>query len=99
MAYLEEARIQFCDQWFNHFTGYGIPGCEGTCAVHVPNRRNDAERWPALGCSVDPGLSIVMQLQTWILLLSEGWTFIINGREKRKRPAAVYLLCQRKEWW
>ena len=58
-----------------------IPGCEGTCVMHVPNRKNEplAERnghWPALGCLEDLALDIVMQLQTWMLLL---WLDVHRG--------------------
>ena len=35
----EVAHLQVCDLWFDHITGYGIPGYEGTCAVHVNKRK------------------------------------------------------------
>ena len=89
----EVARLQVCDLWFDHFTGYGIPGYDGTCAVHVSYRKNDAERkghWPALGRSLDPSLDIVTQLRFWMRRMG----LVVHAEcEKRRRPAATCTLC------
>ena len=89
----ELARLQVCDLWFDFLTAWGIPGYEGTCGVHVGNRKNDAERkghHPVLGRSVDPQLDIVQQLRFWM-----SWTGLtVHPKcEKRRRPAARCLLC------
>ena len=65
----EVAHLQVCDLWFDHFTGYGIPGYEGTCAVHVNKRKNDWVRrghHPALERAEDQELDIVHQLRVWM---------------------------------
>ena len=67
----EVAHLQACDLWFDHFTGYGIQGYEGMCAVHVNKRKNDLVRrghHPALGRDEDPELDIVHQLRVWIAM-------------------------------
>jgi len=89
----EVARIQVCDLWFDHLTSYGVPGYEGTCAVHIPNRKNDAERkghWPVLGRSADPSADLVAQLQTWLRLMD---LRVHLECDKRRHPAARCLLC------
>ena len=58
--------LQVCDLWLDHFTGFDIPGYEGTCAVHVNKRNNDRVRrghHPALGRPEDPELDVVHQLR------------------------------------
>ena len=71
-----------------HFTGYGIPGNEGTCAVHVNKRKNDRVRrghHPAFGRSEDPELDIVHQLRVWMEVLD----LAVHPRcRKRREPAA-----------
>jgi hypothetical protein len=89
----ELARLQVCDLWFDYLTDWGLPGYEGTCAVHVCNRKNDAERkghHPVLGRSMDPQLDIVVQLLAWMRWMG----LEVHPRcEKRRRPAARCLLC------
>ena len=84
----EVAHLQVCDLWFDHFTGYGIPGYEGTCAVHVNKRMNDRVRrghHPALGRSEDSELDIVHQLRVWM----EAIELAVYPRcRKRREPAA-----------
>ena len=66
------AHLQVCYLWFNHFTGYGIPGYEGTCGVHVNKRKNERVlrgHNPALGCSDNQELDIVHQLRVWMDVL------------------------------
>ena len=89
----ELCRLQVCDLWFDWHTGWGVPGYEGTCAVHVGVRKNDSERkghHPALGRSVDPELDIVQQLKAWMR-----WMGLRVHRDcpKRRRPAARCPLC------
>ena len=89
----EVARLQACDLWFDHFTGYGIPGFDGSCAVHVAKRKNDAVRkghLPGLGRSVDPELDIVWQLRLWLadMRLEQR-----EGCSKQARPAARCPVC------
>ena len=89
----EVARLQSCDLWFDHFTGYGVGGFDGTCAVHVALRKNDSERkghLPGLGCAHDPELDIVYQLQRWLDTMG-----LRPDRAclKRLRPAARCPLC------
>ena len=58
----EVALLQVCDLWFDHLTGYGVPGFEGTCSLHIIRRKMDMQRkghWPALGRPRDPELDIV----------------------------------------
>ena len=31
----EVALLQVCDLWFDHLTGYGVPGFDGTCSLHI----------------------------------------------------------------
>jgi len=89
----ELARLQVCDLWFDYLTDWGLPGYEGTCAVHVCNRKNDAERkghHPVLGRSMDPQLDIVVQLLAWMRWMG----LEVHSRcEKRRRPAARCPLC------
>ena len=89
----EVARLQVCDLWFDFLTAWGIPGCEGTCGVHVSHRKNDVERkghHPVLGRSKDPSMDIVVQIRYWMR-----WTGLaVHPRcEKRRRPAARCTLC------
>ena len=89
----ELAQLQVCDLWFDFLTAWGIPGCEGTCAVHISKRKNDAERkghHPVLGRSVDPQLDIVFQLQFWMRCMG----LAVHPKcAKRRRPAARCPLC------
>ena len=69
MRVSEVARLQSCDLWFDHFTGYGVGGFEGSCAVHVAYRKNDSVRkghLPGIGRSRDPELDLVWQLRVWL---------------------------------
>lgn len=89
----EVANLQVCDLWFDYLPGYGIPGYEGTCGIHVLYRKNDSYRkghWPALGRSSDPALDLVVQLRSWL-----GWMglSVHNHCEKRRRPAARCAVC------
>jgi hypothetical protein len=89
----ELCRLQVCDIWFDWHVGWGVHGYEGTCAVHVANRKNDSERkghHPAIGRSMDPELDIVRQLRTWMQ-----WTCLSVHSDcpKRRRPAARCQLC------
>jgi len=89
----EVARLQSCDLWFDHFTGYGIPGFEGSCAVHVAKRKNDSVRrghLPGVGRSQDPELDLVWQLQRW---LGDMQLEPRSGCTKRARPAARCPAC------
>ena len=84
----EVALLQVCDVWFDHLTGYGVPGFQGTCSLHVIRRKNDTQRkghWPALGRSRDPELDIVRQLRVWMRLAGLA---IRSDCSKRQRPAA-----------
>jgi len=84
----EVALLQVCDLWFDHLTGYGIPGFESTCSLHITRRKNDTERkghWPALGRSRDPELDIVQQLRVWLRLTGLS---AHADCSKRARPAA-----------
>jgi hypothetical protein len=40
----EVALLQVCDLWWDHLTGYGVPGFEGTCSLHIVRRKNDTQR-------------------------------------------------------
>ena len=65
---------------------YGISGFKGTCAVHLPNRKNYVERkgcFPGLGSSEDPALDVVEQLQRWMLLLR----LALHSECEKKQPA------------
>ena len=89
----ELCRLQVCDIWFDWHVGWGVDGYEGTCAVHVTNRKNDAERkghHPAVGRSRDPELDIVRQLRTWMRWMR---LFVHPGCQKRHRPAARCPVC------
>ena len=89
----EVARLQTCDLWFDHFTGYGIPGFDGSCAVHVAKRKNDSVRkghLPGIGRSADPELDLVWQLRIW---LADMQLDVRDGCTKRVRPAARCPVC------
>ena len=64
------ALLQVCDLWFDHLTGYGAPGFEGTCSLHIIRRKNDTQRrkghWQAFGRSIDLRMDIVQQSRAWI---------------------------------
>jgi hypothetical protein len=65
----EVALLQVCDLWWDHLTGYGVPGFEGTCSLHIVRRKNDTQRkghWPAMGRSRDRTVDIVQQLKMWL---------------------------------
>ena len=82
------AYLQARDLWFDHFTGYGIPGYEGTYAVHVNKRKNDRVRrshHPALGQAEDPELDIVHQLRVWM----EAMDLTVHSRCRKRREPAV----------
>ena len=84
----EVALLQVCDLWFDHLTGYGVPGFDGTCSLHITRRKNDPERkghWPALGRSRDPELDIVQQLRVWLRITALA---VRADCSKRVRPAA-----------
>jgi len=84
----EVALLQVCDLWWDHLTGYGVPGFEGTCSLHIVRRKNDTQRkghWPAMGRSRDRTVDIVQQLQTWLRMA--GLAPHPNCA-KRVRPAA-----------
>ena len=89
----EVARLQACDVWFDHFTGTGIPGYEGTCGIFVAYRKNDSERRghiPGLGRARDPALDVVSQLRTW---MRQRNLVVRAGCTKRARPAARCPSC------
>lgn len=84
----ELAALQVCDLWFGFHTGYGIPGFEGTAAVHIGRRKNDCERkghHPAIGRSRDPVLDLVHQLLIW---LAQNGLVVSPLCRKRADPAA-----------
>ena len=84
----EVALLQVCDLWFDHLAGYGVPGFEGTCSLHIVRRKNDTQRkghWPALGRSRDPELDIVQQLRVWLRLAGLA---VRQDCSKRSQPAA-----------
>ena len=84
----EVALLQVCDLWFDHLTGYGVPGFEGTCSLHIIRRKNDTQRkghWPAFGRSTDPRLDIVQQLRAWMRFAGLA---VRSDCSKRLRPAA-----------
>ena len=89
----ELCRLQVCDLWFDWHTGWGVPGYDGTCAVHIANRKNDSERkghHPAIGRSTDPALDLVQQLRTWMRWMR---LHVHPDCLKRRRPAARCDLC------
>ena len=93
MRVSEVSRLQVCDLWFDWHTGWGVPGYEGTCAVHIGKRKNDSERkghHPALGRSIDRELDIVTQLKVWMR-----WAglHVQPGCAKRERTAAACTVC------
>jgi integrase len=64
--------LRVCHLLFDFHCSYGIPGYEGTMALHVVKRKNDAERkghYPAVGRSIRPDLDLVHQLRTWLRVL------------------------------
>mgnify|MGYP003346699864 CR=1 FL=1 len=89
----EAAQLQACDLRFDHFTGYGAPGYEGTCGVYVTKRKNDSIRrghLPGLGRAANPSLDIVHQLRLWLKTMELEPR---HGCQKRQRPAARCLVC------
>lgn len=89
----EVTRLQVCDLWFDHLMAYGVPGFEGTCSVHIGQRKNDAERkghYPALGRAKDPSLDIVAQLRVW--MRTTGLS-VHATCQKRRRPEARCDVC------
>ena len=36
--------LQVCDLWWDHSFGYGAPGFEGTCSLHIVRRKIDTQR-------------------------------------------------------
>ena len=89
----EVAALQVCDLWFDHFTGMGIPGYEGSCGVHILKQKNDQQRkghMPGIGVSRDPTLDLVAQLRFWM-----EWMGLATqpGCTKRARPAARCPAC------
>jgi hypothetical protein len=93
MRVSEVTRLQVCDIWFDHFTGMGIPGYEGTCGIFVAYRKNDSERRghiPGIGRSRDPALDVVAQLRIW---MNERGLRVQPGCTKRLRPAARCPTC------
>ena len=61
--------LRVCHLLFDFHCSYGIPGYEGTLAVHVVKRKNDSERrghYPAVGRSTRPDLDLVHQLRIWL---------------------------------
>ena len=70
VAELRASRV--CHLLFDFQCAYGIPGYEGTLALHVVRRKNDAERkghYPAISRSTRPDLDLVHQLRTWLRVL------------------------------
>ena len=64
----EVARLQVCYLWFNYLMSYGVPGFEGTCSVHINQRKNVTQHkghYAAFGRSRDPELDVVAQLRRW----------------------------------
>jgi len=93
MRVSEVARLQSCDLWFDHFTGYGVHGFEGSCAVHVALRKNDSVRkghLPGIGRSQDPELDLVWQLRVWLRQMQLDPR---PGCTKRAMPAARCPVC------
>ena len=61
----EVALLQVCDLWWDHLTGYGVPGSGGTCSLRIVRRKHDTQckgHWPALGRPRDWSVDIVQQL-------------------------------------
>ncbi len=49
----EVANLQVCNLWSDYLPGYGIPGYEGTCGIHVlyrkaPTAQDTGRRWAVL---------------------------------------------------
>ena len=64
--------LRVCHLLFDFHCSYGIPGYEGTLALHVVKRKNDSERkghYPAVGRSARPDLDLVHQLRVWLRVL------------------------------
>ena len=83
----EVALLQVCDLSIDHLTGYGVPGFEGTCSLHIIRRKNDTQRkghWPAFGRSHDPRLDIVQQLRAWLRFAGLA---VRSDCSKTQRPA------------
>ena len=63
----EIAELQACDILFDHDTLRGIPGFEGTAAIRIRKRKNDALRkglFPRIGRSSQPGTTF--DLVIWL---------------------------------
>ena len=64
--------LRVCHLLFDFHLSYGIPGYEGTMALHIVKRKNDAQRrghYPAVGRSANPELDLVHQLRVWLSVL------------------------------
>lgn len=85
--------LQLCDVWFDFHTGYGVPGFQGTAAIHVAKRKNDCERkghHPAVGRARDPALDILHQLRFW---MAEHGLRVSPLCQKGQNPAARCMHC------
>jgi integrase len=64
--------LRVCHLLFDFHCAYGIPGYEGTLALHIVKRKNDAQRrghYPAVGRASNPDLDLVHQLRVWLRVL------------------------------
>ena len=64
--------LRICHLLFDFHCAYGIPGYDGTLALHIVKRKNDSQRrghYPAVGRSADPDLDLVHQLGVWLRVL------------------------------
>ena len=87
----EVVALQVCNLRFDHFTGMGIPGYEGSCGVHILKQENDQQRkghMPGICVSRDLALDLVAQLRFRMYWMG---LFIQPGCTKRARPAARCL--------
>ena len=71
----ELGTLRACHLLFYFHCSYGIPGYEGTLALHIVKRKNDPERkghYPAVGRSARPNLYLVHQLRVRLSVLDIG---------------------------
>ena len=89
----EVTALPVCNLWFDHFTGMGVPGYEGSCGVYILKQKNDKQRtghMPDIGVSRDPALDLVAQLRFWMEWM--GLSIQPGCTERRGRRRAVPLV-------
>jgi integrase len=82
--------LRVCHLLFDFHCAYGIPGYDGTLALHIVKRKNDSQRrghYPAVGRAANPELDLVFQLRVWLRVLGLSRSPLCSSRAGVQCPS------------